>query len=128
MQTLRDEILANARGPVVDEGRGYELAFGFGPDFVGFSGHFPGHPVLPAFVQLLTAQCAYEIRTGRRSRLTRVLRGKFLKPIQPDQCVVVSWQEKLLDDGLRGSFTLSVNDEKAASFRVELVVEEPPHA
>jgi 3-hydroxyacyl-[acyl-carrier-protein] dehydratase len=130
MGTLREEIIACAEKPVrtLEGGRGYELAFVFGEQFTGFQGHFPGHPVLPAFVQLMTGQCALCIRSGRNWRLRRVDRGKFLKTILPGRAVTVRWQEQPQNPGLRCSFTLLADGEKAAVFTLEFDAEDSPHA
>ncbi len=130
MRTLREEIVSCA-GPEVrtlEAGRGYELTFRFGRDFTAFRGHFPQHPILPAFVQLLLGQCAVERRTARPWSLRRVGRSKFLKVIPPEQPVTVSWQEQPVTDGLHCSFSLTVNGEKAAVFTLEFGAEESHHA
>jgi len=143
MRTLREEIMTRADVPVrslaADEG--YELTFRLGDDFVGFQGHFPGRPILPAFVQLLMGECAVRMHRGRVGSLRRVERGKFLRPIQPNEPVTVCWQEQARegppnathrvrepDDGLRCSFTLRVAGEKAAVFALEFASEESGHA
>jgi 3-hydroxyacyl-[acyl-carrier-protein] dehydratase len=130
MRTLREEILANADTRVrpVEAGRGPEVTFRFGSDFTGFQGHFPGHPVLPAFVQLLTGECALSLYRARPWRLRRVLRSKFLRTVRPDEAVTVTWQEQARDDRLCCSFTLLANGEKAAVFSLEFAVEESRHA
>ncbi len=122
MNTLRNEILARADGPVRrrEDGQEYELTYDFGADFTAFSGHFPGHPILPAFVQLLAGECALQIRMGRHVVLRRVKRAKFLKPIEPGQEVVVCWREQPLNNGLQGAFTLLADGEKAATFTLEM--------
>ncbi|MBN1506041.1 MAG: hypothetical protein JW955_04300 [Sedimentisphaerales bacterium] len=105
-----------------------ELVFSFGKGFTGFSGHFPGHPVLPAFVQLLTAQCALQIRSARNWNLRRVARSKFLRIILPDEPVTVRWREQPQGGEVRCSFTLLVNDQKAAVFTLDFASEETCHA
>ncbi len=130
MRTLREEITASA-DPVVrtlEADGGHELTFRFAQDFTGFRGHFPEHPILPAFVQLLMGQCALQIRSARAWSLRRVERAKFLKIIAPEQPVTVCWREQPLDDGLRCNFTLSVNGEKSGIFTLELAPEESRHA
>ena len=116
---------AQAHGPV---DQGWELTFRPGADFTGFRGHFPGHPILPAFVQLMMAECAVRLRSRRPWSLRRVERGKFLKPIGPNEPVTVCWQEQPRGDGLRCSFALRVGAEKVAVFTMELAVEEDRHA
>jgi 3-hydroxyacyl-[acyl-carrier-protein] dehydratase len=129
MRTLREEIMRRAEPPaqsLADEGR--ELTFRFGADFIGFQGHFPGHPILPAFVQLLMGECAVRMHSDRVWSLRRVERAKFLRPIQPNERVTVCWQEQPQGDGLRCTFTLRVGSEKAAVFTLELTPEGVGHA
>ena len=130
MHTLREEIMACTDGRVraLEVDGGHELVFRFGKGFTGFSGHFPDHPVLPAFVQLLAAQCALQIHSARNWNLRRVERSKFLKIILPDEPVTVRWQEQPQDGDVRCSFTLLVNDQKAAVFTLDFAVEECCHA
>ncbi len=126
MRTLREEIMACSAGQVriLEANQGCELTFRFGDDFIGFRGHFPGHPILPAFVQLLAAEYAVRLHDARPWSLRRVERSKFLKPIGPNEPVTVCWQERPGDDSLRCSFTLRVGAEKAAVFTLEFVAEE----
>jgi 3-hydroxyacyl-[acyl-carrier-protein] dehydratase len=130
MGTLREEIMTCAEGRVrtLEADQGWELTFRLGEDFTGFRGHFPGHPILPAFVQLLIAECAVGRRDPRPWSLRQVERGKFLRPIAPHEPVTVCWQEQARDSGLRCSFTLRVGAEKAAVFTLEFAAEEGPHA
>ena len=130
MRTLREEILASVdtQARPVETGRGSEATFHFRRDFTGFQGHFPGHPILPAFVQLLTGECALSLRSARPWRLRRILRSKFLKTVLPDQIVTISWQEQMREDRLCCSFTLLANGEKAAVFSLEFDIEENRHA
>jgi len=130
MRTLREEIIACAEGHVriLKANQGCELTFRTGDDFTGFRGHFPGHPILPAFVQLMMAECAVRLHNTRSWSLRRIERGKFLKPIGPNEPVTVCWQEQPGDGGLRCSFTLRVGAEKAAVFTLEFATEEGSHA
>ena len=130
MTILRNEILACADGPVRTgaNDQEYELTYRFGEDFAAFSGHFPGHPILPAFVQLLAGQCALQLRLQRDIVLRRVKRAKFLKPIEPNHEIIVRWRERSLDDGVQGSFTLLADGEKAATFTAEMAVRESADA
>lgn len=130
MRTLREEIMKRADAQVrrLETAQSFELTFRFGDDFLGFQGHFPGHPILPAFVQLLLGECAVCKHSDRAWSLRRVERGKFLRPIQPNEPVTVCWQEQMRDGRLRGSFTLRVADEKAATFSLEFAPEGGGHA
>jgi len=130
MTILRNEILACADGPVRPgaSDQEYELTYRFGEDFAAFSGHFPGHPILPAFVQLLAGECALQLRLQRDLVLQRVKRAKFLKPIQPGQEITLCWRERPLNNGVQGSFTLLADGEKAATFTTEMAVRESADA
>jgi 3-hydroxymyristoyl/3-hydroxydecanoyl-(acyl carrier protein) dehydratase len=114
--TLRQAIIECASSPVISSEEGCRWELCFKDDFVGFDGHFPGHPVLPAFVQILVTQCALQQRTGHAWALRRVKRAKFMKTVLPNQAVVLTWTEKALEAGLQGSFVLWVDDAKVASF------------
>ncbi len=130
MGTLREEIMAGAEGRVqtLDVDQSCELTFRLGDGFTGFRGHFPGHPTLPAFVQLMMAECAVRLHTARPWSLRRVQRGKFLRPIGPNEPVMVCWQEQPRAEGLHCNFTLRVGAERAATFTLEFAAEEDPHA
>jgi 3-hydroxyacyl-[acyl-carrier-protein] dehydratase len=122
---LRDEIIASANSNIrtLEKGTGYETTFSFDKSFTGFQGHFPQEPVLPAFVQLLLGQCAVGMLNSRHCRLLRIQRAKFLKTIQPGQIVNVRWNEQAINEGLRCDFTLTVDNERAAVFTIELAIE-----
>jgi 3-hydroxyacyl-[acyl-carrier-protein] dehydratase len=123
---LRDEIIASTDKNIksLEGGRSYEMTFNFDKSFTGFKGHFPQYPVLPAFVQLMTGECAVRLRTARDWRLSRIQKAKFLKTILPGQTVNVRWDEQPADKYLRCSFTILVGEEKAAVFTIELTPEE----
>lgn len=122
--SLRQAIVACAQSPVIAARDGYQWELLFPEDFVGFDGHFPGHPVLPAFIQILSTQCALEQRTGQTWALRRVKRAKFMKTVAPNQTVTLTWKEKDVEEGLQGGFTLCVSDAKVASFSALYAPEE----
>ena len=59
----------------------------FPPEFIGFAGHFPGYPILPAIVQMLAAQVVIDCHLGRETDLVRLTRAKFMDTVLPDQRV-----------------------------------------
>lgn len=65
----------------------------FPPHFIGFSGHFPGYPVLPAFVQVLSALTVIEEWKGRPFQLSAIEKAKFHIEIKPDQEMTVECRE-----------------------------------
>ena len=50
-----------------------------------FPDHFPGTPLVPAFVQLAEVRKAVLAWDGNPAARIKVLRVKFLRPISPDQ-------------------------------------------
>ncbi len=93
----------------------------FPVDFAGFSGHFPGYPILPAIVQLQCVACLAGEHAGMPLRLAAVEDAKFLIPIRPDQEILIQYR---LRPGAGKSLydaRLTVADKLAATFLVELV-------
>lgn len=71
-------------------------------DFPGFTGHFPGNPVLPALLQTAMVRLLIEDVLGEPCSLA-VRNAKFSLPIRPDAVVTVqvtrgtdSWTALLL--------------------------------
>lgn len=59
-----------------------------GPGFIGFRGHFPGRPVLPAIVQLRMLRLLVEEAIGP-AELLDITSAKFLSPAVPDVLLAV---------------------------------------
>ncbi len=55
----------------------------FGPDFVGFNGHFPGHPVVPGVVLVYAGLLLAEAGLGRELAFRSLKRARFMKPVRP---------------------------------------------
>lgn len=92
----------------------------FSGDFAGFSGHFPGYPILPAVVQLLTLVSLAGEREGRPLRLAAVEDARFLTPIRPDQEVLVQYRLRPAAGKQLYDARLTVADKTAATFLIEL--------
>ena len=94
MNKLKKEIIEAAQGEI--EMIGPDKAVGryiFPQSFIGFDGHFPGYPVLPAYVQVLTAITVIEEWKGRPFQLASVERAKFHIELRPDQEITVQCRE-----------------------------------
>ena len=84
MSKIKQSILASAVSDLETHAPdGISQTFRFTDDFIGFSGHFPGFPVLPAFVHILTAQVVLESHVGHALTLSQLTNAKFLVPIRP---------------------------------------------
>lgn len=127
MTPLRSAVAAAARGPVAtSEAGGWSQPFCFAADFLGFSGHFPGYPVVPAVVQVLTAQLVVEAALGRPLQLSALENAKFLIQLRPEDLITVRCREKALSPTVaryEGSLTVAAG--LAASFQLVFTVTEP---
>jgi 3-hydroxyacyl-[acyl-carrier-protein] dehydratase len=117
---MREAIAAAAVAPPQLTGLSGEQSFCFSSDFVGFAGHFPDYPILPAVLQVLLAQLVAEAIVGRPLQVVSLSRAKFVRQLRPAEKidVVLDCREQGAD--LRCSVTLQVGDEKAASFTLTL--------
>src|SRR3954451_7168185 len=86
----------------------------FPAEHVAFAGHFPGFPILPAFMQVQVAVDVLSAALGRPISLQAVEQAKFIKPIQPDQDVSVDLR---LEEG-RYMVTLSCGDQVISRFQL----------
>ena len=87
----------------------------FRPDFIGFSGHFPGYPILPALVQLQIGNILAEENEGRPLRISSVERAKFLLEIHPNQEVLAQCKMRLLRGKLAADVSIMLKNSLASS-------------
>jgi 3-hydroxyacyl-[acyl-carrier-protein] dehydratase len=127
MNALRREIRASAAEDLARTGPDMVTRrYRFAPGFIGFSGHFPGNPVLPAIVQVCAVISLAEEEGGKALRLAAVRSAKFLSPIRPDEEVSIRYR-RCVDSGEDiCDATLSVDGKRAAAFQLELAEEETP--
>jgi 3-hydroxyacyl-[acyl-carrier-protein] dehydratase len=120
MNKMREAIRASAIAPaLVTDERG-EQSFCFDETFIGFAGHFPTYPILPAFLQTLLAQLLAEQVVGQSLQFDLLQRAKFTRQIRPDEKVDVSLSCLQKEGQVRCVTQLKVDDEPAASFTLIL--------
>ena len=94
MNNLRKEILQASQGEIAvispDKATGRYL---FPPGFIGFSGHFPGHSVVPAFVQVLSAIIVVEKWKSLQLQLVKIEKAKLHIELRPGQEITVLCRE-----------------------------------
>jgi 3-hydroxyacyl-[acyl-carrier-protein] dehydratase len=120
MKALDQAILATRCGPrqATDDGR-WVQTLRLPPDFIGFAGHFPDNPLLPAFVQIRIAQTLIEAAVSRRLVMTGVFQAKFKHPIRPDETVRVTVSlPRATDAAFEGRVQFSSDGRQAAVFRI----------
>lgn len=121
MNRMRTAIRAAALAPVqITASMAGEQSFCFDAEFPGFSGHFPGYPILPAVLQVLLAQLVAETVIGSSLSVVALNRAKYLQQVRPgDQIdVCVNCREK--NGELHCASDLSVAERRVASFSLVL--------
>ena len=117
MNTIIEAIRRSALGPPEKKDPDTIVRrYRFDDDFLGFSGHFPGYPILPAVMQLTAALCLIEEQKGRHLHLKSIQNAKFLQEIRPGSEILIQCIDCLVK-GLPGSrIQIYSGDEIAASF------------
>lgn len=117
---MRQEIDRAALAPAIlttDEG---EQHFRFAADFVGFAGHFPDYPILPAILQVLLAQLLAEQLAGTRLEFLALEKAKFSRQLRPGDEITVKIVFRTREEQIRCAADLSCGSEQAASFTLLL--------
>ena len=121
MNKMREAIRASAIAPALVTDQRGEQSFCFDESFIGFAGHFPAYPILPAFLQTLLAQLLAEQVVGQPLQFDRLQRAKFTRQIRPDEKVAVFLNCSQKEGQVRCVTQLKVDDEPAASFTLLLM-------
>lgn len=95
----------------------WRQSFCFAADSAVFAGHFPGHPVLPAVVQVLMVQVVLEA-IEQQAELACVPQAKFLAPLGPDTVILLT-----LSKGRReGRWECTLHSGETLAARIQLEV------
>jgi len=125
MNKIKKEIISSATSGIEESPPDtIKQRYRFSPDFIGFSGHFPGNPILPAFVQILMALTLTENYKGCPLKAAGVEKAKFRIPLQPDQEIEVSCRQRTADKLTGCDARLTVSEGLAASFRISFFAKE----
>ncbi|MBU1230981.1 MAG: hypothetical protein KKA55_05985 [Proteobacteria bacterium] len=120
MNTRLERELVACASPLEAHGQEWMRQYIFGPDFVGFDGHFPNRPVLPALVQLMAgSHCAVEA-CGEDTAPIGVTRAKFLRPVQPGQPITVRVRLTSKESAWLAFVTIDVLGEAVSTFQLSL--------
>ena len=85
-------------------------------DFVGFAGHFPNYPIVPAVVQILMAQLVAEQHLDSSLQLGSVDRCKFQRQLKPLDLIDVYCQRKQVRSKMVIDCKLKIAGELVAGF------------
>ncbi|MEO5676616.1 MAG: hypothetical protein ABIQ84_03645 [Usitatibacter sp.] len=66
-------------------------------DHPAYTGHFPGHPILPGVVILAEVMAAIEAATTRAPQQWEISNAKFLAPVTPGTALTL--HHEVLDSG-----------------------------
>lgn len=116
MNRIRREIEAVALGPLEKTDEGVRRRYRFAEDFTGFSGHFPGYPLLPAVLQVLMSQMVAEEALGTPLTFAALQRAKFSEQLRPNVVIEVRVRCDEKDGKERCRCELVTGGKKAAGF------------
>ena len=117
---MREAISQAALGPAIMTSDSAEQSFFFEDSFIGFAGHFPGYPILPAILQTLLAQMLAEQLLGEPLQFLALNRAKFTRELRPNEQIDISLNCREKEEQLHFVTQLQVADETAASFTLVL--------
>lgn len=118
MSVMRRAVLQAASQVELQSDQGvWRQRFCFAADSAVFAGHFPGHPVLPAVVQVLMVQVILEA-IGQSAELACVPQAKFLAPLGPDTDILLTLSKGRRDG--RWECTLHSGETLAARMQMEV--------
>jgi 3-hydroxyacyl-[acyl-carrier-protein] dehydratase len=97
-----------------------EAAMVFPRDFAGFSGHFPGYPVLAAVLAIYSGWLLAELGQQRELELCSIKRAKFAAPILPNEKIEVSLKKMERESGEEDWYSLTMKSlgQLAAKFTI----------
>jgi len=95
--------------------------FVFPAGFIGFQGHFPAKPVLPAVCKIQAAIVVLEAWSGRRVGLSEIVSAKFLSPVTCGEELVVRCSVTM-EDGDQGTVKTAVvrDSQSVAKFKLRV--------
>jgi 3-hydroxyacyl-[acyl-carrier-protein] dehydratase len=100
--------------------------FSFPPDFIGFQGHFPGRPILPAVCEVQAALAMLHAWRGERVRVREITMAKFAAPVSPDEEVRYLCSVTMEDSHQAlAKVTVAKDGATVASFRLRVAFEGP---
>jgi 3-hydroxyacyl-[acyl-carrier-protein] dehydratase len=117
---MREALSQAALSPALLTADSGEQSFCFTDSFIGFAGHFPDYPIVPAILQTLMAQMLAEEVMGESLQFLGLSRAKFTRQLRPDEQVDISLKCKDKEGQLRCSTRLMVGNESVASFTLLL--------
>ena len=131
---IRDEIEKLALTEInLDSPDSGSQQFCPGAAFIGFHGHFPGYPILPAMLQVLFGVLVTEKILAAKLILKKLDKAKFMTQIKPEETLTVSCKiiqpsaknpaKAMSTAEIKTQVTILVKEQKAASMTLLLIPE-----
>ena len=89
MSLMSYQIFRSMSGLTATEDGGLCAHFRFADNFVGFQGHFPGRPVLPAVCQVGAVIAMLEAQLADDVELIEIVSAKFFLPVTSERALLV---------------------------------------
>lgn len=122
MTTPLDKALSSSQTGSLLESEYAELNYSFSKDFIGFQGHFPGYPVLPAVIQCrLGIACCSQL-CGKSLTLVALSKAKYKQQVAPNTPITVqaTYRKNTEPKDLHFSVKITGNQGLIASFHLQL--------
>jgi|WetSurMetagenome_2_1015567.scaffolds.fasta_scaffold458573_1 3-hydroxyacyl-[acyl-carrier-protein] dehydratase len=116
MNNLIDAIKSSAVDKAINLPNSITRRYRFSEDFIGFSGHFPGYPILPAVAQLIIAQSLIEEQKGFELEMISVQNAKFLHEIKPGEELEITCMDFIVKEEPGSRVQIRSGDKIKASF------------
>ncbi len=121
MNDMNEAIKACVIKPAAKTDRGWENTYTFGPDFLGFQGHFPGNPIMPAILQIMIAREAIAEQMGHECDVLSINRAKYMKIVSSGTAVTVVWTLKEEPDSIACKCILETQGSPASKLSFTLI-------
>ena len=120
MNTLIENIRTCSCQPAQQTERGWERDYIFPQTFLGFQGHFPGQPILPAVVQAMIFRESIAEELAQDLKIVTMTRAKFLKMVKPETLVTAIWTLKESEGRFLCKCLLESEGERVSCFNITL--------
>lgn len=98
--------------------------FLFPPEFIGFQGHFPESPILPAVCKIQAAVAMLEASKRRKARLDEIVSAKFSTPVTCDEEIEYLCTPVMEDtNSVVVKAAVSKNGENISKFKLRITLE-----
>ena len=100
LSAIQSDLLKRMKPLDSSGGSEYCTSICFAPDFAGFEGHFPGHPIVPAVCLLsLVELIGREIAGNQSLRISDIISMKFKMPLMSNDIAAVKATATSAADG-----------------------------